>query len=438
MGLVTAVMAQPADDVRILSLDDCLTTALANNLPLQRAGNNALIARATKMQAMANFLPDLNARWNYNLLFGTFWDNIAAKQVTEQYGSNPNINSSLLLFNGFANHHLLKATQYSYAASLHEMDNVRLSTKSSVMTAYLSVIMDKENLKISERRLELLEAQLTREVKRESVGVGNMETVYRFRSQVANERLNLVNSRNQLQSDLLQLIQLLQMDVDKSYDIEPFEIDERDLLTNELTYSELLSACMAYSPALQGALATKEAAYFQYKRRRSARYPSINFYGQYGSRYSSQGAANPYKGFVVEKAPYMSQMDYNNYKYVELSVSIPLFTQLRTQTGIQTAKLQLENAELDVKQATLAMTNTVQKLYLDLVSAQQAYRTARENMESMEQSYHFMKTRFETGNTDFYTFLESLNNKNQAEMQLVNARYSIVFRKKILDLYRNM
>jgi len=55
----------------------------------------------------------------------------------------------------------------------------------------------------------------------------------------------------------------------------------------------------------------------------------------------------------------------------------------------------------------------------------------------LDQTYVFMKKRFETGNTDFYTYLESLNNKNRAEIQLINAKYSIIFRKKVLDLYRS-
>ena len=60
------------------------------------------------------------------------------------------------------------------------------------------------------------------------------------------------------------------------------------------------------------------------------------------------------------------------------------------------------------------------------------------NLIALNQSFDFVKTRYDSGNTDFYTYLESLNNKNRAEIELVNAQYSIVFRKKILDVYRGM
>ena len=94
------------------------------------------------------------------------------------------------------------------------------------------------------------------------------------------------------------------------------------------------------------------------------------------------------------------------------------------------------NAQLQADQAMLDVTNAAQRDYLDLVSAQTSYQTAQENYEALNQTFEFMKKRFETGNTDFYSYLESLNNKNRAEAQLINAKYTIVLRKRILDLYR--
>ena len=96
------------------------------------------------------------------------------------------------------------------------------------------------------------------------------------------------------------------------------------------------------------------------------------------------------------------------------------------------------NSELDLKQSELTITNSVQQVYLDLIAAQSTYEAAVENLISLNQSYEFVKTRYDTGNTDFFTYLESLNNKNRAEIQLANSKYSIVFRKKILDVYKGM
>ncbi|MEQ9051618.1 MAG: TolC family protein, partial [Marinoscillum sp.] len=129
-------------------------------------------------------------------------------------------------------------------------------------------------------------------------------------------------------------------------------------------------------------------------------------------------------------------MEFNEFEYVNFSLNIPIFSRYQTSNNIQVAKVGMANAELGVAQSMNTITNLVQTAYLDLVSAQNTYISAKENLEATTQTFEFMKKRFETGNTDFYTYLESLNNKNRAELELINSKYSIVFRKKILELYR--
>jgi outer membrane protein len=100
--------------------------------------------------------------------------------------------------------------------------------------------------------------------------------------------------------------------------------------------------------------------------------------------------------------------------------------------------LNLGNAELAVKESMVNTTNSIQRVYLELVAAQSTYKAALENAEALEQSFNFVKRRYETGNTDFYTYLEALNNKNRGEIELINSKYSIIFRRKILEVYKGI
>jgi outer membrane protein len=295
-----------------------------------------------------------------------------------------------------------------------------------------------ENLKVANDRVQLLQAQLDREEKRESVGVGNMESVYNFRSQVANEKLNKVRLENTLKRDQLQLLQLLQLDVTRPFKVAEVNIQDDNPLTEIEPYESVLAASMNYSPSLKQAEANQQASAYGFKQAKAGRYPTINFFAQLGSRYSSNGARSPDSGDVIEDAPLMDQLDWNTYEYMNFSMSIPIFTRFQTNNNIQVAKLNMMNAELFTKQTELDMVNTVQTVYLDLIAAQSTYNAAEENLEALEQSFSFVSKRYDTGNTDFYTYLESLNNKNRGEIELVNSRYSIIFRKKVLDLYKGL
>lgn len=431
--------AQEGDTV-VLTLDDCIQTALDRNIQLKRAQNNQLVSEANKFQAIMNFLPSLNANINYDYFFGTFFDQNAARQVSATTNSSsPNVSSGIVLFQGFSNHYNVKQRDYEMDAAIENVENAKLNVEATILTSYLRVILDKENIKISEERVNLLKAQLEREEKRVSVGVGNLESIYNFRSQLASEKLTLNSLQNTLRSDFLALLQAMQMSqLDGNYQIAPYTISEEELLLEEDPFDQVLEQSMENNPALSAARASQKAARFQYKVANANKLPVLSLGGQVGSNYSSNGAYNPTTGEQEPDATFQDQLEYNKYEYLNFSLRIPLFNGYQVANQAQVAKLNMHNAELGVDEALNTVTNSVQQAYLDLINAQNTYVSARENLEALDQTFEFMKKRFETGNTDFYTYLESLNNKNRAEIELVNARYSIIFRKKVLALYRGL
>jgi outer membrane protein len=438
-----------AQENKVLTIDECIQIALDNNLTLRQAQNNSLMARAAQMQAMMGHLPSISANANYDYFIGTTFDQNAARQVTATTSSsNPNLQGRLTIFNGLSVHNTRKQRVQEYLAAQSSVENAKLSTEASILQAYLNTLLGEENIRISSERVDLLQAQLDRAIKRESVGVGNMEDVYNFKSQLATEKLNLQTLKNTYQQSLLTLLQAMRLEpANANYTLEPVGDTDYELLTTIDPFEQVLEECMSVNPALASAKASFEASKHQFRSAWGQQMPTVSVFGMLGSNYSSNGATNPDKPFndpetgegffnFEPDATFLQQMGYNQFEYVNFSISIPIFSQLRGNSQIQTAKLSMDNAKLDSEIAVQDITNAVQRMYLDLVAAQVTYESAQENLEALQQTFEFMKRRYETGNTDFYTYLESLNNKNRAETQLVNAKYSIVLRKKVLDVYR--
>jgi outer membrane protein len=412
---------------------------MENNIALQQVKNNALIADSNHFQALMNFLPSLNARTNYSYNFGTFFDTNAAKQVSATTNSSsPGLSSNLLLFSGFSNQYERKARWHQSESAANGIEEQKVIVRSTILGSYLNVVLDKENIIISKDRIELLEAQLDREQKRESVGVGNLDLVYSFKSQVATEKLNLVNMDNRLKSDQLVLLQALGVDLSDEYEIAPYNFKEEEVLLEAETFEGVLKTSLEYAPGVKRAQANLKASLYNFKMAKSAYLPTVSLFGSYGSNYSSNGALNPDSGALEENAGFFDQLGYNKNKFFNFSLNVPIFGNWRTRNRTQIARIGMINSELDFKQSELTITNGVQRVYLDLIAAQSTYQAAIENLVSLNQSYEFVKTRYENGNTDFFTYLESLNNKNRAEIQLANSKYSIVFRKKILDVYKGI
>ena len=418
---------------KILTLDECLSIAMDNNVQLKRARNNALIAKSNQFQALMNFLPNLSGSANYNYFDGTNFDNSSGQFFTGSFKrSNPSLDASIQVFNAGSNVYNKISTTKALEASTYSIEEQKQVVKSSVLGSYLAVVLDKENIRISNDRISLLEQQLTREKKRQEVGVGNLEQVYNFQSQLANEKLRKVNLENTYKTDLLQLLQALQIDVSSNMDIAPYDFGADELLLSVENYPEILKSSLAYSPGLKRAEASAIASKYNFKSTQARMYPTISAYTSYGTQYSSNNRNED------GEIPILDQYQNLTTTLIGARIDIPIFNNYRNRNSTQVARLNMENSALDLKQSELDINNTIQRVYLDLISAQETYEAAEDNLVSLNQSYEFVKTRYENGNTDFFTYLESLNNKNRAEIELVNAKYSIVFRKKILDVYRGL
>ncbi len=421
-----------------LSLDDCIKIALKNNYQIKRAENSALIAKSNRVQALLEYLPNLNAAINYRIDIGPTFDNNTGTFVNRTTRrSNPGIASTFIIFNGLRNTYQYKRTQNQEESSQFALESAKIDTESGVLAAYLNVVLDRERIKIANERVKLLSEQLNREVKRESVGVGNLESVYNFKSQLANENLNLVNLTNTLKADKLRLIQLLSLKEDRDYEIKQYELEENEFLVKVDPFESVLNSALGYSPQLKSARSDFKVSKFRLKEVGSGYSPTFSVSAGIGSLFSSNNTFIDSNG-EEQVESFSNQLRQNEGEFINFNLDIPIFNKFRTRRDVQVARLNLANAEYTQNEAEQAVRNNIQQVYLDLVSAQETYKASLENLNSLNQSFQFVKKRYDTGNTDFYTYLESLNNKNRAEIELANAKYSIIFRKKILNLLQGV
>jgi len=72
------------------------------------------------------------------------------------------------------------------------------------------------------------------------------------------------------------------------------------------------------------------------------------------------------------------------------------------------------------------------------MAARSTFLAAQENLEAVEKAYEFAEASYNSGRLDFYSYLESLNNKNRAEIELANSKYRFVLRKNVLEIYQGL
>lgn len=427
---------------RVLTLEECISIALDNNINIKTARNNAISAKAGFNQSKYNFLPNLNAGAGHSWSEGLQFDQTVGDLVNATtLGGSGSISAGINIFSGFSNVLTMGQRKLQYEAALQNIESNIQITEASVIGSFLNVISTKENLKIANQTLDLFNQQLTRQESIARAGTGSMEQVYNFRSQVAQQKLTIVGFQNQLATSELGLIQLLLLDTSQEFEFAGVTSNDAELERQLESFAMVYEKAEAYSPSLKSAGYTLEASQKALKMAQYSWMPSLTASASWSTGWSSN-FVNVLERDPVTSVPtrtqvvdWNTQFKSNERKGANLNLNIPLFTRFANRTGIQQSKVRMLNSQLNLEQTKNNLTNQVQQAYLNLVNAKTTYTAAKESLINLNTSFDFTKARYDNGTIDFVTYLQSLNNKNRGDFQLIQAKYGIMLRNLILDIY---
>src|SRR5687767_14159012 len=137
-----------------VTLDECIATALKNNLDVQRRQLQLEASGVNLKQSRMNRLPQLNAAVSHGINQGRSIDPFTNTYIDEQVNyANYGLSSSLLLFNGFSVQHSIRQNQYAREASKLEVQQIRENITLNVMLAYLQVLNAEDIVAASEKQV---------------------------------------------------------------------------------------------------------------------------------------------------------------------------------------------------------------------------------------------------------------------------------------------
>ncbi|WP_266204648.1 TolC family protein [Pontibacter kalidii] len=430
LGLATAAYAQEP-----LTLEKSMELARQHNVALRQARYNSTKSGIEVRRNKYGYLPSISANADLNRTNGLVFDNVTGQvQRGNTTGSYPYLAGQVVLFDGFSKLFELKKAKQQAQASAYAEQQAEIDLETNVTGYYLQALVDRENISISEGRIALLEGQLSQMEKLERAGVRAMDEVYQMKAQIATEKLNLITYQNNYRKAMLQLVQEMNVEGTPDYALEmPATPDE---IRMELpTEQEVMANALNYSPLVKSSAATLDAAKTELKVAKSNFSPTLTLEGMIGSNYSSNIYKDPENG-NLQTMPYFDQLDLNQRKVVALNLSIPVFNGLSRHFDAQTARLDLRNAELDYAASQNQLRQTVQQAYQDVLAAREKYNTVIANLEYTQRAFESAKRRYELGNIDFFAYMESLNNMNKSQAELLQSKCEFYLKKRILELYQ--
>lgn len=424
--LLTCFSAITYAQPRAYSLSDCIARALENNLQVRQAGLSTEVKQVNREQAVAMRFPTLDATARQNFSWSDQQNPDGSYVFTGSNGNSVSLNSGLVLFNGFRNENTIKQAELEYNSARFDVETMRENISLQVLGSYLQVLYAGELVTNSRNQLLSTGSQLGLAKERLELRVISQADYLQVKAQEASEKLTLANAEKQLQLSRLNLMQLLELPVNDTFAIvtPDFSNAGRQLLTTNA--AGVFQTALGYKPEVKSAALQKQIAAYDIEIAKGGYLPSLSLTAGLGTSYNS----------LAENLKFASQLDHNLTPTLGLTLSIPVFQQKQVKTQVSLARINAASANLAEQTALNQLRKSVETAWADVVSAEKELDAGTGQYEAIQASFEVAKERFNLGVINSVDFLYEKTNLINAESQLLQARYNLIFSYKVLDFYQ--
>ncbi len=417
-------LALSAQSGRPLSLRECVETGLKNYLPVNQSELAMERAKVNWQQSKGDMLPSLNGNISHSYNAGRNI-NSANEFVNQSFTSaNYNLSSDLTVFNGLRLWNLLRSNQYAYEASRLDWQVQRDNLTLQIILAYLTILNNQDQLALA----RVLTAQTQRQVDRLEIlnreGSILPSDLSDQKSQLASNKLAEVNAANQLQTSKVELARLMNIPYDSALQVERLPVEQFDTYYTATPDSIFQIAsqqlAMARSPEMRRKSAEKSV-----QAARGRLYPNVGIGGSAITRYSSD-LPNKYSEQLKELYGFN----------VGVGISVPILNGFFARNQVKLAKINLRETELVEQTTLIQLRQNIDRDYVNMQASVNRYRALVEQVAALNESFAAAEARFNAGVGNSVDFLAVRNRLDNANVNLILARYDFVLRTKILDYYQ--
>ncbi len=448
------------------TLRECVEYALENNITIKQSVLNLEASEIDKSDAIGNFLPSLNAQAGNNWRSGLATNPITNINSNQTFrSSNYGVNIGITLFDGLRNLRQLQRAKLNKLLNQYNLGKSKDDISLFVANSYLQVLLNKESLKVIEKQHEITLEQLQRTKDLVDAGVLPQGDLLEIEATSADELTRIVQAENAV---LIARVSLAQTLLIKDY--ESFDIAEQEYLvpTTEILnkpIEDIRSTARNSRYEVQIAEQNKLLAEKDLQIAKGAYYPTLNGSFNYGTselgtnRFVPGGLdpGNPFTdteiGFVqnsgdvvIGRQPnflideigpqsFIKQLYLNDGISYGLSLSVPIFNGFATKNQVKRSKINVKRADFQLEQAALDLDSNVYQAYLDAKGSAEAYEAAQVAEKAQERAYAYAKDRYDVGLTNAFDFSQSKFRLENAQSNVVQAKFDYIFKIKVLELF---
>ena len=290
---------------------------------------------------------------------------------------------------------------------------------------YVQILYLDESIKVSKASLET--SQKNEERGREMLQVGKMSKadLAQLTAQRATDEYNVVDAQAQLSNYKLQLKQLLELTGEESFDVAIPETSDDLALATIPVLQDVYQQALITRPEIESSRLAIESSGLNLKISKAGYLPTLNMTGGVSTSTNSLSANG-----------WGSQMKTNVNTQAGLTLSIPLFDGRQTKTSVNKAKIQQQQAQLDLQDQQKTLYQTIEGFWQDANTNQQRFRAALTTVESEQMSYDLLEEKFNLGLTNIIELMNGKDKLLNAQQNKLQSKYQTILNQQLLKFYQ--
>lgn len=412
----------------VWDLQKCISYAIEHNLSIKRQEATLDQNKVDLNTAQWSRLPNVNGSVGQSFNFGR------ALQADNTYGNrntqstNFSIGTNIPLFTGLQIPNNIALAKLNLKAAIEDLNKAKEDISIQVTSYYLQVLFNEELAKVAHNQVALSKEQLERKVAFFKNGKSSEAEVYEAKSRLAQDEMSAIQADNNYQLALLDLAQALELPTPEGFRIAAPQIED---ITGTLSLpDDVYAQALLNKPSIKAAQYRLEGASKSIRIAQSGWFPQLNF--------SAGLSTNYYNISGIENASFSSQWHQNFNKYLQFSLSIPLFNRFETRNRVKSARIQRNALSWQLEESKKTLYKEIQQAYYNAIASEAKYKSSRTASEAAEATFNLMSEKYANGKATATEYNEMRTSWMKALSDHIQARYDYLFRSKILEFYQGV
>lgn len=412
----------------VWNLQKCISYAIEHNLSIKRQEATLDQNKVDLNTAQWSRLPNVNGSVGQSFNFGR------ALQADNTYGNrntqstNFSIGTNIPLFTGLQIPNNIALAKLNLKAAIEDLNKAKEDISIQVTSYYLQVLFNEELAKVAHNQVALSKEQLNRKVAFFKNGKSSEAEVYEAKSRLAQDEMSAIQADNNYQLALLDLAQALELPTPEGFRIAAPQIED---ITGTLSLpDDVYAQALLNKPSIKAAQYRLEGASKSIRIAQSGWFPQLNF--------SAGLSTNYYNISGIENASFSRQWHQNFNKYLQFSLSIPLFNRFETRNRVKSARIQRNALSWQLEESKKTLYKEIQQAYYNAIASEAKYKSSRTASEAAEATFNLMSEKYANGKATATEYNEMRTSWMKALSDHIQARYDYLFRSKILEFYQGV